>query len=212
MCFKSKNIAILIAVFAKSTQLDFLKECFQVFSLPRLDAIKEHYNEFDVVYGQNITEEDHPLLSLNFISECSKVDKGRKDVLVSAKVRGTIICSECYKPRCIYSKARLSQSESTILLQIKDSRCCICGSAIFASGSALADTVIFKEQFSNGKSAVLVKFEPVCYYCCLGGEGSLVEDEEISTLRKSYAFVAPICFLCRSDGKRPLCKLPCKCG
>jgi len=31
-------------------------------------------------------------------------------------------------------------------------------------------------------SVVLVKFELVCYYCGFGGDGSLVQDEEISQL------------------------------
>ena len=184
--------------------------------LPRLDTTKEHYKEFDAVYGQTITEEDCPSLSLNFTSEGSKVDKGRKNIIISAKVRGTITCSECYKPRCIYSKAKLSQAESTILLQIKDSRFYTCGSSLFAPGSALADTVVVKEVLtcnspmeSQYHSAVLVKFVPVCYYCGLGGDGSLVEDEDIVEMRKSYAFVSPICFLCRSDGKKPFCKMPC---
>ena len=43
-------------------------------------------------------------------------------------------------------------------------------------------------------SAVLVKFEPVCYYCGLGDDGALVEDK-VTELKKSYAFVAPICLM-----------------
>ena len=42
-------------------------------------------------------------------------------------------------------------------------------------------------------SAVLV----ICYYCGLGDDGALVQDE-VTELKKSYAFVAPICFLCSS--------------
>ena len=116
------------------------------------------------------------------MSDGSKVDKGRKDALVSAKVRGTIICSELKAiPRLHYLK-----SESALLLQTKYSRC---DSALFASGSALADTVIVKEALtcnspmeSQYYSVVLVKFELVCYYCGFGGDGSLVQDEEISQL------------------------------
>ena len=184
--------------------------------MPRLDSTKEHYKKFDAVYGQTLSEEDRPSLSQTILSEGSKIDKERKDILVSAKVRGTIVCSECYKPRCIYSKARLSKSESVKLLQVQDSRLYTCGSSLFVSGSSLADSVVVKEALtcnspmeSQYYSAVLVKFELVCYYCGLGGEGSLVEDEEIVALKKSYAFVAPICFLCRSDGKTPFCKMPC---
>jgi len=87
--------------------------------MPRLDSTKEHYKKFDAVYGQTLSEEDRPSLSQTILSEGSKIDKERKDILVSAKVRGTIVCSECYKPRCIYSKARLSKSESVKLDTLK---------------------------------------------------------------------------------------------
>ena len=52
-----------------------------------------------------------------------------------------------------------------------------------------------------------MKFEPVCYYCGLGGDGALVQDG-VTELKKSYAFVASICFLCYNDGKKPYCKMP----
>ena len=32
--------------------------------------------------------------------------------------------------------------------------------------------------------------------------------DEVTELKKSYAFVVPICFLCSSAGKRPYCKMP----
>ena len=50
-------------------------------------------------------------------------------------------------------------------------------------------------------SAVLVHFEPVCYFCGLGGEESLVDSDEIRELKSSYAAVYPICFLSQGGGK-----------
>ena len=167
--------------------------------LPRLDSRKDHYQEFSSVFGKPLSEENRPSLSQNFSSEGSRIDKERKAILVSAKVRGAIVCSECYKPQCIYSKAKLSQSESTLVSQLKDSRLYVCGSSLFATGSTLADSVVVKEALTCNSpmeqqyySAVLVNFEPVCYYCGLGGDGALVQDE-VTELKKSYAFVAPIC-------------------
>ena len=68
--------------------------------------------------------------------------------MVSAKVGGVIVCSECYKPRCIYSKAKLSKSESTLVSQLKNSRLYVCGSSLFATGSMLADSVVVKEALT----------------------------------------------------------------
>ena len=60
-----------------------------------------------------------------------------------------------------------------------------------------------KQQHYN---AVFVKFkEP--YYCCLGGDGNLVHDE-VNTELKALCSVAPICFLCSSEGKWHYCKMP----
>ena len=55
-------------------------------------------------------------------------------------------------------------------------------------------------------SSVLLHFPPVCYYYGIG-EQALVDDE-VNELKKCYAVVYPICFLCTSDGKHPHCKLP----
>ena len=49
-------------------------------------------------------------------------------------------------------------------------------------------------------SATLVSFPPVCYYCGTGEE-CLVEDDSIHELRKEYAVLRPICFLCKAEGK-----------
>lgn len=52
-------------------------------------------------------------------------------------------------------------------------------------------------------SAVLVKFELVCYYCGFGGDGSLVQDEEISQL----CVCGFICFFfCEVMAKSPFAR------
>ena len=43
---------------------------------------------------------------------------------------------------------------------------------------------------------------PVCWFCG-SPEEMLAEDELMRSLKDEYAVVRPICFLCRSDGKRP---------
>ena len=92
--------------------------------------------------------------------------------------------------------------------QLKDSILYICGSSLVANGSVPADSIVVKEVLTCNSSieqqyynAVLVKFEPVGYYYGLGGDGAVVQDEEVTQLKKCYAFVAPICFLCKRKGK-----------
>ena len=55
-------------------------------------------------------------------------------------------------------------------------------------------------------SASMVSFPEVCFYCGLG-EG-LMNDDSIKELRKQFAIVRPICFLCHAGGKRPATRQP----
>ena len=132
-------------------------------------------------------------------------------MLVAGKVRGTIKCGECLKPRCIYSNAKLTRQEELELVTVKESNVYTCGASLFPREScgivvreALVCTSLIESQYY---SATLVHFPPVCYYCGLGEE-SLVDSEEIQELKQMYAIVLPICFVCLSDGKKPFCRKP----
>ena len=122
--------------------------------------------------------------------------------------------SECLKQHCIYSPCKLSHSELVQVTHVKETNLYTCGSSLFPPDSMVVYKIVIKEALTCNSpieaqyySAVLVKFPPICYNCGLHEE-SVVEDEEIKELRDCYAVVAPICFLCRSDGKKPYCKTP----
>ena len=51
---------------------------------------------------------------------------------------------------------------------------------------------------------------PICYFSGLGEE-CLVNNEEIQELKKRYATVMPICFVCMHDGKKTLLPQAFKC-
>ena len=79
-----------------------------------------------------------------------------------------------------------------------------CGATEFSPSSPLVDIVVVRQSIgctttleAQYYSATLVSFPPACYYCGTGEE-CLVEDESIRDLRKEYAVVQPICFLCKS--------------
>ena len=81
-----------------------------------------------------------------------------------------------------------------------------CGSPLFAGESdsivvraALVCSNPIEAQYYSSK---LAHFPPVCYHCGLGEE-SLADNPEIQELKKCYAIVLPICFLCLHDGKKP---------
>ena len=77
--------------------------------------------------------------------EEKQVDKGRKSLLVRKKVRGYIACSECNKPRCIYSHSKLTPSEVSAISQIKNSNLFTCGSVLFSPGSSHESTIVVWE-------------------------------------------------------------------
>ena len=129
-------------------------------------------------------------------------------------MRGAIVCGECHKPRCIYSKTKLSQEQSTYLDIIIECDLYTCGASLFACDTSYTDTIVVREALvcsscieTQYYSSVLVHFPPVCYYCGVPEE-ALVNDDTIRELEKSHAVVYPICFLCLSDRKKSHCKQP----
>ena len=121
------------------------------------------------------------------------------------------MCGECSKPRCIYTNSNLTKQQEIQIKSIKESKAFTCGSPLFGDGT---QSIVAREALvcsnpieSQYYSAKLVHFPPVCYHCGLGEE-SLVDNVEIQELKKCYAIVFPISFLCVHDGKKPHCKKP----
>ena len=78
---------------------------------PLLNSSKDHYKKFSDLYGEIPSDKDRPSCTPVPSEEEKQVDRGRKSLLVRGKVRGCIACSECNKPRCIYSHSKLTPSE-----------------------------------------------------------------------------------------------------
>ena len=181
------------------------------FPLPLLDHTKEHYQKFADIFGQ---KKGRPSYVPTPSEDARQIDREHKGILVKAKVKAVVCCGECHKPRCIYSNSKLSPQEKVVLDCMKETNLYTCGSPLFSEGTPLASTVITREALMCGSpiktqyySAVLVHFPPVCYYCGLGKE-TLVDNDEMKELRTSYAVVLPLCFICKCEGKSPICKRP----
>ena len=74
------------------------------------------------MYGQLPSGRDRPSLIPVALEETKEIDKERKSALVRGKVRATIACGECSKPRCIYSPSKLSPNQLKEIEDIKDSK------------------------------------------------------------------------------------------
>ena len=133
---------------------------------------------------------------------------------MSAKVRAVITCGECLKPRCVYSRTKLSVTEQAKLTDVKESWLYTCGSSLFPPSSEFHGTIIARQSITCASpietsyfSATLVHFPPVCYWCG-GQEETLVKDDEYGHLSAHFQTVHAICFLCKAEGKMPFTRHP----
>ena len=176
--------------------------------LPILDASGQHFKPFKEVYGQLPCEKDRPSLGYTKNDDDCELDKANRKILSSAgRVRAAVTCGDCFKPRCVFSEAVLSQEEKDMLCELESSY--TCGSILFPPTSPYHSTIVTRANLScrdrveaQYYSATLIKFKPVCSHCGLPEE-ALVEDELVRSLKERKQVVQPICFLCRSEGKEP---------
>ena len=179
--------------------------------LPLLDESKEHYLKFEEVFGKPISEADQPSLVAVPTDEQKQIDRDRRSLLAATKVHTTITCGECNKPHCIYANTNLTREQEFQISSVKESKMYTCGSPLFASENS---SIIVREALvcsspieAQYYSAKLIHFPPISYHCGLAEE-ALADNEEIQELKKCYAIVLPICFICLHDGKKPHCKKP----
>ena len=176
--------------------------------LPILDSSGQHFKHFKEVYGQLPSEQDKPSLGSTKNSDSDEFDKANRKILSSAgRVRASLTCGECFKPRCVFAEAPLSQKEKDMLYELETSY--TCGSILFPPNSPYYSSIITRVNLSchgcveaQYYSACLVKFKPVCSHCSCPEE-TLAEDDLVCTLKQSKQVVGPICFICRSEGKEP---------
>ncbi|SMN01555.1 hypothetical protein SPONL_2127 [uncultured Candidatus Thioglobus sp.] len=177
--------------------------------LPLLDSTKEHYQSFDTIYGQEVSGKDRPSLMGDWVdADAVTADASNKDLFNATKVRDVIRCQECHKPRCIFSKSKLSLVDKCIVERVKDSSLFTCGCGLFHKSSSFFETIVVRQKISCTApmeaqyfSSKLVSFPPVCYYCGCPEE-MLSTDPAIAQLKEEYSVVRPICFLCVSSGKK----------
>ena len=153
------------------------------------------------MYGKPLSEEDRPSLKGHGEDpEAVTADFSNKDFFNAQKAWGIITCWECYKPRVVYTKGKLTLQEKNALTAVDDSRVYTCGSTLFSSSSDFKSLVVRRNIQCTSPieaqyySAKLVNFPPVCYYCG-GSEETLVNDKEMTELKQQYAVVRPLFFM-----------------
>ena len=182
--------------------------------LPLLDGTKEHFSPFSEVYGKPLSDKDRPSRGLFTNPEAKECDKNNKALLINSKVRCVITCQECRKPRCVFAAKKLDILAKKRVDDVAGSKLYTCGSFLFPPASGYSLTIVARQCLTcqdpievQYYSSTMVAFPQVCYHCG-APEETLLNDIEIIELKKQFAIVRPICFLCRSSGKRPSTRQP----
>ena len=174
---------------------------------PMPDIPKEHYQAFKYIFKKETMERDW--LSLRFSLEVTETEKSNKNLLVVAKVRATIICSLCSKPRCVYCNSKFTKAQSLKLKHCQDENTYNCGESLFAPDDNYYQSIIRQQLNWSSQmettyyGSVTVTFKLICFQCG-GTSGSEVLNNNFTRdLKRKYTKVRPICRTCRATGKDP---------
>ncbi|CAC5366418.1 unnamed protein product [Mytilus coruscus] len=170
---------------------------------PIPDETGQHYKPFDQLYGMMTNDKHRPSFA-NVQGIEAEADKINRDVLKSGKSRDVILCSECFKPRCVYSNTKMTREQDGILLRIKEDDNYTCGDAF------PEDSGLFVRESLSCNSEVEINYfgaamrhfvPPCCIYC--GKTEDLLDDEDdyIQNLYTMFSVVRPLCKTCRTSGK-----------
>lgn len=121
---------------------------------------------------------------------------------MSATVRDMICCSDCGKPRCIFSDKKLSQEEAALLQTAKENTDYVCGGPIFPPQHPLVvkigvrSDVTCTSDVSTHYYSSKRGFPLVCYKC-----GSKTPVEIPLAVKVQFQSVHPVCLDCKNHGQ-----------
>ena len=153
------------------------------------------------------------------LKERQKKDKGKE--LHPSKVRDTICCSECGRPRCIFAKTKPTDALPRKLDAYFQNVNYTCGDPLFPDGlegneKELADTFYISEAltcrnemelsyFNYGGLRGRMEFEHVCARCGnFPNESPLVDKAKFASTLPQGKIPLPLCTECFESGKEPI--------
>ena len=185
-----------------------------------------HYKSFEHIYGTNTDEYDRPSFKNQVNAEVSSKKKDKvTDPLVTIlpddpelkgytgftaqQARYVISCTECEKPRLIYSKFRLSERQSVQMLTLLSEYDYVCGAPVTVPEGNLHGKIFTRLNIDCSRpletcfySSDLDQRKDVCYYC--GQSGAEIDEG----LKEKFKSVSPVCGECRGRGLKCPCMRP----
>lgn len=155
------------------------------------------------LYGQNTTDRHRPsLLGVGASPEDQDADKRNTEIMKRAKVRSSISCVECGKPRCIYTPKSLTPAQESQLQQLKDELWYVCGDPLdenspFVARRAISCSTVIEPNYYSAPCYL----PPVCCQC--GNDDDLLGDfsEYMQQMSEQWSVVRPLCQDCHARGK-----------
>jgi hypothetical protein len=187
-----------------------------------------HYKKFEEIFGQDTTEKDKPSqrplqksrqkvasarqqeTSVVDMDPASLVHAEEKDASIFTVqcARSLVTCIECRKPRCVYSKHRLTERQSWSLTLLLSEVEYSCGDIITAPGHALHKTVLTRTPLSCADHVEIPYYSTgygradICCHCAI--EDVTLDD----SLLKKFKTVLPMCADCSRRGCAVVCQRP----
>ena len=175
-----------------------------------LDKDKAHYKVFQDVFGKTTSEADRPS-----IAQSKQREEHPSSNYTAAKVRSTVKCLACDKPRCVYSEKMSTYKENkSIVTLAAEVNFYVCGSPLIPDSHPLAkdvyvrtslscDSPIERAYYSSSKT---MKFPAICAHC--GNKDCAIPQH----LSEKFKVVLPICDLCTSKKLAPITYTPIRAG
>ncbi|CAG8594984.1 14333_t:CDS:2, partial [Racocetra fulgida] len=160
---------------------------------------KEHYKEFDELYGQS-TSEEYRLLQQKINHEESESHTGR---FINTKIRLLVCCDFCGKYRCIYSDISLNKNDTETIIQYLENISYSCRSPLLPDEHLLSNQLYICQDITcdlpieRNYYSCRIKDVNLCYWC-RAEDGILDPSNE---LKSQFKFIYPLCISCNANGR-----------
>ena len=165
---------------------------------------QDRYKPFAAVWGTATSEEYRPSLQTRREHSHIRTTADTDNCVLALKcetVRDYVLCTECQRPRCLFSAKKLSLEQAAQVATAQEETDYVCGRPLFSSQHPLVHIVGTRadidcsthvtSQYYSCKRG----FSPVCYSC--GGKNPCPVPEDILCQHQT---VHPVCAACQSKG------------
>ena len=168
----------------------------------------DHFQAFSSVYGKPTTEKDRPSLKAGAAADRTAADKP-PFTLKAERVRKTIECTECDRPRCVYSEQKLTPGQHSELDQAHEDYPYVCGGPLLPADHPLFAIVVAEHGITCSSTVSANYFSaniclPNCCYIC-GSQTGLADASHLAGL---FQKVHQVCQPCARAGHRPRTRGP----